>query len=290
MLNSNNPPQLSSVFQKIQEIGLDKPFQNPKLGVTVFIPNNAAYDRIMSAIGYNPSLVNNATIIKQAMYYHIVNKARKSRDFPRGTEPQATSLTGSKVMVTSDPNTFKIGGYNVLTRDIKAGKSYLNIIDGFLIPPSLIPTMLEATRAAAAKSSAPAATGRRLSEAVTKPAEAPKAPTAASIEAAPKAALPTPVEAGKRQGKNKAHKTDAVKVPKGYQVISHEQKEVEPQVEYITDAKGKTKAHKTKVPKDKQQKVYKGTVYEIKPLDKPYDPLKDVQVYPFPKEPKHSDD
>jgi hypothetical protein len=201
-------PQVSKVFNKIVEVGLDKQFKNPRLGVTAYIPNNDAYDAIVKAIGNNQALMNDANLIKAAMGYHIINKPRKSKDFPRGASSQETSLPGSKISVTVDDSNYKVrgrspargraralgraaplreraarllagpalesrlpsslrapspppdppppphpqvGSYNVVKRDIDAGRSVVNIIDGFLIPPSLVPTMLEATRAAKAQ-------------------------------------------------------------------------------------------------------------------------------------------
>jgi uncharacterized surface protein with fasciclin (FAS1) repeats len=98
------------VFNKIVEVGLDKQFKNPRLGVTAFIPSNAAFDSIVKAIGGNPALMGNATLIKAAMGYHIINKPRKSKDFPRGTSTQETSLPGSKISVTVEGDTFKVWG------------------------------------------------------------------------------------------------------------------------------------------------------------------------------------
>ena len=64
-------PQISKVFRKIVEVCLAKQFQKPRLAVTLYVPNNAAYEKIMGLLGNNPAIVNNASIITQVRVLHV---------------------------------------------------------------------------------------------------------------------------------------------------------------------------------------------------------------------------
>ena len=182
------------MFNKIVELGLEQPFKNPRLGVTLFLPNNEAFKRVVAAVEGSPKVLTNATLVKQAMYYHIINRPRKARDFAAGTSQVPTALGGQKLIVTSNKarggdGALKVGAYNVVTRDIKAGKSVVHVIDGFLVAPSLIPTMLQATTEAAAargavNGAAAAAAGKQAVKELVAPAAAAKAEEAAKAPAA----------------------------------------------------------------------------------------------------------
>lgn len=145
-------PELSQVFAKIEKFGLGKQFQNPKLGITAFIPSNDAYDKIAKAINDNPAILDNAPLITQALAYHILNKPYEAEDFKKGTSTHLTALPNSPIAVQYDPKSslFKVGAYNVVERNIKAGRSVIHVIDGFLVAPALMPQLVKALREAKA--------------------------------------------------------------------------------------------------------------------------------------------
>lgn len=153
-------PEVSHIFQKVVEVGLDKQFQKPNLGITAFIPSNKAYDKITALVGNDPTILSNTTIIKAALAYHIINKPLEKEQFPQGISSMPTALGQAVTVTVNDKtNTFKVGAYNVTVPDIQAGKSVIHVIDGFLIAPSLLPTLIEATRASKMRASAHAVTG-----------------------------------------------------------------------------------------------------------------------------------
>jgi hypothetical protein len=175
--SSSSSPFFSALRRlapQVEQFGLAKQFQNPKLGITAFVPNNDAYDRISKAINNNPAILDNSAIITQALAYHILNKPLTTEDMPRGVKSYLTALPNQPVAVqfNDKANLFKVGAYNVVERNIQAGRSVIHVIDGFLVAPSLMPTLVKALReskAAAAEAAPAAAAAPAVAAAVKKP-------------------------------------------------------------------------------------------------------------------------
>lgn len=68
------------MLKKIQQVGLDAEFKNPKLAATLFIPTNEAFAKVLKALGASAA-ASNATVVKDALNYHMLTKWVPPRGF-----------------------------------------------------------------------------------------------------------------------------------------------------------------------------------------------------------------
>ncbi|KAI8462726.1 MAG: FAS1 domain-containing protein [Monoraphidium minutum] len=154
-------PEVSDVFAMIKEAGLDAQFKNPKLGVTVFVPTNAALARALAlaggAAGGPPAVASDRALVQQALAYHLLNAPLSASDFPRGASLQPTVLGGALLQVSRDAGGgLAANGYRVVRPDVRAGQSVVHVVDGFLVAPTLLPALAEVVGAAAVARLVPA--------------------------------------------------------------------------------------------------------------------------------------
>ena len=126
-LSSNDFSMLVSLLQKADLVGAlqgEGPF-------TVFAPTNAAFEKLLSALGITASDLMNQPELAEVLLYHVVPGKVMSTDLTDGL--MADTLNGEKL--TFDlTNGVMVNMSNVTAADIAADNGVVHVIDEVLVP------------------------------------------------------------------------------------------------------------------------------------------------------------
>jgi transforming growth factor-beta-induced protein len=104
---------------------------DPTSDLTVFAPNNDAFNAVLAALGKTSIDELPVTLLREIVEYHIAAGALMSNELTDGLLP--TLLTDESVTVTTDGGV-KINDSNVISADIKAINGVIHAIDAVLLP------------------------------------------------------------------------------------------------------------------------------------------------------------
>ena len=104
---------------------------NPTSNLTVFAPNDAAFNATLSALGKESIDDLPIDLLKEIVTYHILGGAVMSNELSNGDV--ATLLPGESVTVDITDGV-KINGANVLAPDIKAINGVVHVVESVLLP------------------------------------------------------------------------------------------------------------------------------------------------------------
>ena len=104
---------------------------NPTSNLTVFAPNDAAFNATLNALGKESIDDLPIDLLKEIVTYHILGGAVMSNELSNGDV--ATLLPGESVTVDITDGV-KINGANVLAPDIKAINGVVHVVESVLLP------------------------------------------------------------------------------------------------------------------------------------------------------------
>lgn len=100
----NSESDFSRIKQAADLLGLSTTFKNPQLKVTIFVPNNGAFDAAQKAFpGVTMDVLQrNKALLQQMVYYHIAREVVRA---PLPKRSFDTYISGKQL--TGDGNTIK---------------------------------------------------------------------------------------------------------------------------------------------------------------------------------------
>jgi transforming growth factor-beta-induced protein len=104
---------------------------DPTSNLTVFAPNNAAFNATLAALGKNSIDDLPVELLREIVMYHILGGAVMSNELSNGDVP--TLLTDESVSVDIT-NGVKINGTKVIAADIKAVNGVIHVVESVLLP------------------------------------------------------------------------------------------------------------------------------------------------------------
>ena len=104
---------------------------DPTSDLTVFAPNNDAFNATLDALGKESIDDLPVTLLREIVQYHIVAGAQMSTDLTNGLLP--TLLTDENLTVDVSNNVM-INDSEVIAADIKAINGVIHVVDGVLLP------------------------------------------------------------------------------------------------------------------------------------------------------------
>jgi uncharacterized surface protein with fasciclin (FAS1) repeats len=108
---------------------------------TVFAPTNDAFTALLEALGMTPAdVLGNTELLNTVLRYHVVGAAGGGaiHSSELGTRGRLLTLANEFIDVSG---TTLNGTVNVVTADIPATNGIVHIIDGVLVPPSVLAAM-----------------------------------------------------------------------------------------------------------------------------------------------------
>lgn len=130
-LSSSDFSILVAALQKADLVGAlqgDGPF-------TVFAPTNAAFEKLLAALGISASDLLAQPDLAKVLLYHVVSGKVMSADLSNGLE--APTLNGEKVKFDLSAGV-KVNQSNVVTADLEAGNGVIHVIDTVLVPQNFV--------------------------------------------------------------------------------------------------------------------------------------------------------
>lgn len=164
-------PELATLAAAVEEAGLGDALDGDG-PITVFAPNNSAFDRLPAAVF--DSILSDADLLTTLLGYHVVDgEALLAADL--ATTPTVTTLAGDDLSFAVEGDTVTINGTTaVVCANITVANGVVHIVDGLLQPPS---SDFGAGGSSSVPSSAPNVT------AVATPADGPNGPDCATLPA-----------------------------------------------------------------------------------------------------------
>ncbi len=137
---ASRTPELSVLVAAVRAAGLLGALSNPNAVLTVFAPNNAAFERFIEKRNTTAqALLADTGTLQNILRYHVVaGRAVDSCDV--STSVRLTTLQGGDVFVSVvlPPGTITVAGRgssaDVLRADIRACSSVIHIINNVLLP------------------------------------------------------------------------------------------------------------------------------------------------------------
>jgi uncharacterized surface protein with fasciclin (FAS1) repeats len=130
-LSSSDFSMLVSLLQKADLVGAlqgEGPF-------TVFAPTNAAFEKLLSALGISASDLMNQPDLAKVLLYHVVSGKVMSTDLSDGLK--APTLNGSEL--TFDlKNGVMVNSSQVIAADIESQNGVVHVIDTVLVPENFV--------------------------------------------------------------------------------------------------------------------------------------------------------
>lgn len=130
-LSSSDFSMLVSLLQKADLVGAlqgEGPF-------TVFAPTNAAFEKLLGALGITASDLMNQPDLAKVLLYHVVSGKVMSTDLSDGL--QAPSLNGESLVFDLDGGV-KVNQSGVTAADIEADNGVVHVIDTVLVPQNFV--------------------------------------------------------------------------------------------------------------------------------------------------------
>lgn len=130
-LSSSDFSMLVSLLQKADLVGAlqgEGPF-------TVFAPTNAAFEKLLSALGISASDLMNQPDLAKVLLYHVVSGKVMSGDLSDGLK--APSLNGEEVMFDLKEGV-KVNTSSVVAADIESENGVVHVIDTVLVPSNFV--------------------------------------------------------------------------------------------------------------------------------------------------------
>ena len=105
---------------------------------TVFAPTNDAFTAVLGAVGQSSIDDLPEDVLRDILEYHVISSAAlKSTDLSDGQS--AVTVNGESVVVSINGSTVLINDAQVTTADIDASNGVIHIMNGVLVPPSMLP-------------------------------------------------------------------------------------------------------------------------------------------------------
>ncbi|MGL2964563.1 fasciclin domain-containing protein [Flavobacterium sp. RSB2_4_14] len=133
-------PELSTFVEALEITGLTETF-DAQGDYTVFVPDNAAFSSLLSALGATSLADVDPVLLADVLKYHVLDSRVLSTDLTDGAT--ATTLLGQDITVnidtTADEVTITDGNTitsdaTVIARDIKCSNGIIHRIDTVLLP------------------------------------------------------------------------------------------------------------------------------------------------------------
>ncbi|KAK4523575.1 hypothetical protein GAYE_PCTG69G1471 [Galdieria yellowstonensis] len=116
---------------------LTSTLENPYLAVTLFAPTNEGIASTLKALNIPESaVVQNSALVKKIIEYHILPEPLVTSEFSDFNTYK--TLEGSDVTVTRTSTGIFVNGVEIIKKNIMAGESIIQVIDGLLIPPNVV--------------------------------------------------------------------------------------------------------------------------------------------------------
>jgi transforming growth factor-beta-induced protein len=122
---------LVSILSKPELADLLAAANDPTQDLTVFAPNNAAFDAVLDALGKDSVDDLPVGLLREIVQYHIVGGAVFSDQLTNGDVP--TLLENESVTVDLTDGV-KINDSNVISADIEAVNGVIHVVDAVLLP------------------------------------------------------------------------------------------------------------------------------------------------------------
>ncbi|MCF8223569.1 MAG: fasciclin domain-containing protein [Bacteroidales bacterium] len=103
---------------------------------TVFAPTNAAFDALLAVIGQTSIEDVPEAVLKSVLQYHVLASEVYSTDLSDGLT--AATLNQEDIEVTLSGSEFLISGTGINTADAVTSNGVVHIMDGVLVPPSVL--------------------------------------------------------------------------------------------------------------------------------------------------------
>ena len=104
---------------------------DPTSDLTVFAPNNAAFNATLDALGKESIDDLPVTLLREIVQYHIVAGATMSTELTNGLLP---TLLQNENLTVDASNPVMINDSEVIAADIKAINGVIHVVDGVLLP------------------------------------------------------------------------------------------------------------------------------------------------------------
>lgn len=130
-LSSSDFSMLVSLLQKADLVGAlqgEGPF-------TVFAPTNAAFEKLLSALGISASDLMNQPDLAKVLLYHVVSGKVMSGDLSDGLK--APTLNGEELTFDLKSGV-KANTSNVVSADIESENGVVHVIDSVLVPSNFV--------------------------------------------------------------------------------------------------------------------------------------------------------
>ncbi|GAA3805396.1 hypothetical protein GCM10022226_26690 [Sphaerisporangium flaviroseum] len=125
---ASHVPDLSTLVAMAKKAGLVEAL-NSATDITIFAPNNAAFDKIPKA--ERDKLLANRNELTKVLTYHIIQGRKTPADLEKG---DFTTLEGDKLTTTRSGDSYKIGNAQLVCGNLQTRNATLYIIDSVLKP------------------------------------------------------------------------------------------------------------------------------------------------------------
>ncbi|KAI8474374.1 MAG: FAS1 domain-containing protein [Monoraphidium minutum] len=147
-----------------EDAGLMKALDVKDLVGTIFVPSDKAFKDLQDSPNEDvQKLLANKTAMATILKYHVVPGAtigaarvRKMVTDSKGGVVPYKSLQGERVNATIADDAVLINEVGMADTDVQGGKTMMHVIDGVLLPPSMVPESVAEEKAAEAESGAAA--------------------------------------------------------------------------------------------------------------------------------------
>ncbi|HUY68408.1 MAG TPA: fasciclin domain-containing protein [Alphaproteobacteria bacterium] len=139
----------------IDKAGLEDLFANPRLTVTVFAPNNAALGKLPPSVAARINADKAA--LQNFVKYHVLSGSLTPASAFKGHRIMPFTANNEMLDCNGSGAVVEIGGAKILAPDLRARNGMVHIVDGPLVPRSLMPPP-SPQKAPAAPAAAPAVT------------------------------------------------------------------------------------------------------------------------------------
>lgn len=123
---------LVSILSKPELSDLLAAANDPTQDLTVFAPNNAAFDAVLTALGKDSVDDLPVTLLREIVAYHILGMSVESSELTDGA--MVETLLADEFITVDLSNGVKINDTNVLAADIKAINGVIHVMEGVLLP------------------------------------------------------------------------------------------------------------------------------------------------------------
>lgn len=131
-------PELSTLLAAVKKANLTDALSKGKMNITVFAPNNAAFERMLQKKNKTAAQLLEWDGLRSLLKAHIVKGVIKSGDIPQGNTTVKTWLADAPITVNKENGAVTAigarGSGKVVVADIGAGNAVIHIVDGVIKP------------------------------------------------------------------------------------------------------------------------------------------------------------